>query len=172
MSAIAERYARAMGSSHLEWKLEPGAIDTLTAAGLIKESLGTGLLRLRAEFDSIRTMPGARNMLPRLKSAAAVRNRMLALIIERGFPAGEDAILLVAKLLDHWCDQNCPSCTGRGTIGEYGSPQMICSACGGSKRRTLFWPQDQEVFADRISSEMEGKVDSAQRRIRRLLRQA
>ena len=32
INMIAEKYARAIGSSHLEWKVEPSAIDTLTAA--------------------------------------------------------------------------------------------------------------------------------------------
>lgn len=27
MTAIAERYSRAIGSSHLEWRIDPGAIE-------------------------------------------------------------------------------------------------------------------------------------------------
>ena len=170
INMIAEKYARAIGSSHLEWKVEPSAIDTLTAAGMLQDSLGVGLLRLRAEFDTIRTMPGSRTMMPRLKSAAGVRTRMLALVFDRGGMIGDAAIEFVAKLLDAWCDPSCQPCTGRGTIGEYGAPQMICQVCGGSKRRTLFWPQDQQGLADRIAAEMESKVDAAERKIRRLLR--
>lgn len=168
---VAERYSRAISSSHLEWKVEPGAIDMLTAAGMIQETLGTGLLRLRAEFDSICTMPGARNMLPRLKSANSVRVRMLALVFDRGGVRGEAATELVAKLLDQWCDPSCQVCTGRGSIGAYGEPQHICSACGGSKRRTLMWSVEQQDFADDIAAAMEAMVDTAERRIRRLLRQ-
>ncbi len=171
MSAVAEKYARAIGSSHLEWKLEPGAIDTLTAAGMLNDSLGVGLLRLRAEFDSIRTMPGSRNMMPRLKSAASVRVRMLALVFDRGGLQGDEAIEFVAKLLDAWCDPSCQPCTGRGSIGSYGEPQRICPACNGSKRRSLMWSADQQRFADEIAAEMESKVDAAERKIRRLLRE-
>lgn len=171
MNAVAEKYARAIGSSHLEWRLEPGAIDTLTAAGMLNDSLGVGLLRLRAEFDSIRTMPGSRNMLPRLKSAAGVRVRMLALVSDRCGMTGDAAIDLVAKLLDAWCDPSCQPCTGRGSIGAYGEPQRICPACNGSKRRTLFWSQDQEKDIDRIMREIEMMVDRSLREIRRLLKE-
>ncbi len=174
MSAIAEKYSRAIGSSHLKvgrW-FDPGTdIDMLIAAGMLQESLGVGLLRLRAEFDTIRTMPGARTMLPRLKSAASVRTRMLALVIDRGGPEGQDAIDLVAKLLDKWCDPGCHTCTGRGMVGEYGTPQNKCPACGGNKKRSIFWETWQQGFADSIEGEMLAKVDSAERRIRRLLRE-
>lgn len=168
MSAIAEKYAKAISSSHLEWRIEPGAIDVLTAAGLVEDTLGTCLLRLRAEFDSISTMPGARHMMPRLKSAGAVQRRLVALIIQRA-KQPIDAHEIAAKLLDHWLSPQCPSCTGRGEIGEYGKPRCICPACSGSKRRTLFWKHDEQAFADMIGAEMESKVDSAGRRIRKLL---
>lgn len=173
MTAVAERYSRAISSSHLECKrwFEPGGdLDVVIAAGSIKESLGTGLLRLRAEFDSISADPGARSMMPRLKSASAVRLRLVALIQDRGCPPAE-CIDMAAKLMDQWCDPSCPACTGRGSIGAYGEPQNICNACGGSKRRTLLWPALQQDFADRIAAEMESKVDKAARRIRALLRQ-
>lgn len=172
MSTVAEKYTRAVGSSKLQMRhtdLEQGAIDTVAAAGC-SDSLGVGLLRLRAEYDTIRTMPGARTMMPRLKSAASVRTRMLALVIDRGGPEGQDAIDLVAKLLDAWCDPSCHTCTGRGAVGGYGSPQHICPTCGGSKRRSVFWETWQQGFADTIEGVMLAKVDSAERKIRRLLR--
>lgn len=176
MTAIAEKYSRAIGSSHLEWRIDPGAIDMLTAAGMVDESLGTGLLRLRAEFDSISAMPGARHMMPRLKSAASVRTRLLAMMMQTkrcplSIDTDQHMLDMAAKLLDHWLSPQCPTCTGRGQIGAYGEPQHICTACGGSKRRSLFWKHDEQEFADRIACEMEEKVDSAARRIRRLLQQ-
>ncbi len=52
---IAERYARALESSHLEVKTdERCSVDYLIAAGWVDESLGTLLFRLRAEFDGVR----------------------------------------------------------------------------------------------------------------------
>ncbi|AKJ28804.1 hypothetical protein [Caldimonas brevitalea] len=47
----AERYTRAMNSSHLEVEDKPGDVDKLIAAGWIREGLATSLYRLRAEFD-------------------------------------------------------------------------------------------------------------------------
>ncbi len=170
---IAERYARAITSSHLELKVELGDLDSIIAAGMVQDSLGVALLRLRSEFDSISTMPNARNMLPRLKSTAGVRLKLLGLIFDRK-PleiSGEQASEIAAALLDHWCDPKCPNCGGRGTIGAFGAPQTICIPCGGTKRRTLFWPESIEYFADSIAMTMEETVDTAQRRIQRLLRQ-
>lgn len=173
MTQIAEKYSRCISSSHLETKrwFEPSDLDIFIAAGTLQDSLGVGLLRLRAEFDRISRLPGARNMLPRLKSAGSVRARMLALVIDRGGNCGNEAIELVARLLDQWCDPNCPTCSGRGSIGAYGEPQHICTDCGGSKRRTLMWPEEIERFAGEIEDEMTSKVDSAARRIRKLLNQ-
>jgi hypothetical protein len=168
VASIAEQYARAIGSKDLAWHIEPGAIDMLTASGMLQDSLGVGLLRLRSEFDAIRALPGARIMLHQLKSAADVRRRMLALVVDRGGPP--DAVDMVASLLDNWCDPSCPACTGRGTVGAFGEPQMICQACHGSKRRSLFWAAHEESFAESIAVEMEEKVNIAQRRIQRLLK--
>lgn len=177
VSAVEERYVRAMSSSHLEWsRTEQTALDVIIAAGLpirdrhgniIPDTLGSLLMRLRAEFDNLGRDHG---VLRHLRSAGEVRLRLVALIQDRGgIPA--ECIDMAAKLMDQWCDPSCPTCTGRGVVGEYGSPQMICQPCGGSKRRTLFWSQDQQRLADAIAAEMESKVDSAQRRIRKLLRQ-
>ena len=175
MSSVAESYSRAIGSSHLEmtrW-FEDGDLDTLIAAGWVEETLGIGLLRLRAEFDAISCMPGARNMAPRLRSAQTVRIRLMSLIFKRT----DDEVIqanaheIASKLLDHWLSPQCPSCTGRGQVGEYGTPQTICAACNGSKRRSLFWRIEEQAVAERIGAEMESKVDAAGRRIKRLLRQ-
>jgi len=172
VSAIAEKYSRAIGSSHLEWRIDPGAIDMLTAAGMTEETLGTGLLRLRAEFDVISCMSGARHLASRLKTAQTVRIRLMALIFKRTDDEGIQAKAheIASKLLDHWLSPQCPSCTGRGQIGEYGTQQAICAACNGSKRRSLFWRIEEQAIADRIGAEMESKVDAASRRIQRLLR--
>ncbi len=52
---LAERYGRAIQSSHLEVLAdERCSVDMLVAAGWVDESLGTALYRLRSEFDLAR----------------------------------------------------------------------------------------------------------------------
>lgn len=176
MSAILERYSRAMRSSHLEMKVEPGDLDVLISAGKVKENLGTGLMRLRFEFDEISGMAGARNMLHRLKSAGFVKVRMVAMIMERSEIQSDDAHELVAKLLDAWCNPNCPTCRGRGTVdapGNHGgrnSMQNICGDCGGSGKREMWWPEHQQAFAYAVADEMAARVDVASYKIARLLK--
>lgn len=51
---LAERYSSALESTHLEVNPdERGAIDYVIAAGLVRDSLGPSLLRLRSEWDAI-----------------------------------------------------------------------------------------------------------------------
>lgn len=172
MTAIAEKYSRAIGSSHLEWRIDPGAIDMLTAAGLLGDDLGFGMLRLRAEYDRISSMPGARNMRDKLRSAKAVRTRMLRLADARAAGRFTQADLeqVVAQILDVWVDPNCQVCSGRGAIGGYGAPQHICTTCGGSKRREVLFAENCQRFVDRFAREVEMILDEAQREVARLLR--
>jgi hypothetical protein len=52
---IAERYSRAIGSSHLEVRPDArGDVDLLIAAGFVHDGLGAALYRLRAEWDLVR----------------------------------------------------------------------------------------------------------------------
>lgn len=51
---LEERYTRAMSARHLEVKDRPGDVDVLIAAGWCRESLGTMLYRLLAEFDTVK----------------------------------------------------------------------------------------------------------------------
>lgn len=62
---MAERYSRALGSTHLEAVAdERGSVDMLIAAGWVNEGLGTSLYRLRTEFDAARgrAVQAARNL--------------------------------------------------------------------------------------------------------------
>jgi hypothetical protein len=52
MSNVEERYSRAINSSHLEVTEFAGDIDSLVAAGWVRDSLATTLYRLRVEFDA------------------------------------------------------------------------------------------------------------------------
>lgn len=50
----AERYASAMGSSNLRMKERSGDLDVIIAAGCLKESFASALLRVQVEYDLIR----------------------------------------------------------------------------------------------------------------------
>jgi hypothetical protein len=64
-TTMAERYSRALSSTHLEAVAdERGSVDMLIAAGWVSEGLGTSLYRLRTEFDACRggAVQAARNL--------------------------------------------------------------------------------------------------------------
>jgi hypothetical protein len=175
MSAIAEKYARAIRSSHLEtgrW-FEPGDLDAIIAAGYVSDGIGTDLIRLRSERDSISRLPGARLAFPLLKSMARTRERITRYAAqESGYP--EDApelIAIIGKVLDLFLDPMCPPCGGTGKVGAYGSAMPMCPTCRGSTKRDVTWPSDEaEQFAGWLQSQMESKVDAALRKMSRLLR--
>jgi len=55
--SLAERYGAAVQSSHLKAEAESRCdVDYLIAAGLLKDGLGSALLRLRAEYDAARAL--------------------------------------------------------------------------------------------------------------------
>lgn len=174
MSSIAERYARATVSSHLEWKLESSDIDAIIAAGLIHDGIGPRLMRLRNEFDSISRLPGARNMIPRLKSSAMTIEWLMefaqSLALKRRMEIDDHALReIVARLVDLFLDPNCPTCDGRGMIGGYGTPQVICDTCSGAMKRQLLWEQDIERFAKHLGDKMAEMVLIAGRKMTHLL---
>lgn len=177
MSAIAEKYARATRSSHLEYvplDLGLGDLDTIIAAGLA-DGLGTSLLRIRFEFDSIRGLPNAHAMRPALKSARSVRERLAGFVVDQGMRRGrlltdDQTLELVAQLLDIWIEPNCQTCTGIGQVGKHGTVRPICPTCDGSQRRQALFEPELDDFARYIADRMQGMVDIALERIRRYRR--
>ncbi len=176
MSATEERYARAIRSSHLECTDRAGDIDALIAAGMVRDGIGPDLLRLRADYDSMSHLPGARNAIKLLKRMPHTRDRVLKfaedIAAAKQFeftPA--DLTAIVVRVIDLYLSPNCPPCGGTGLVGEFGSVRNTCPACGGAKRRSLMWDNDAtERFVQVLQVRMESKVDSASRRISILLR--
>ena len=175
MSAILEKYSRAMRSSHLEMKVEPGDLDVLIAAGMVADGIGTDLIRLRTERDAISRMPGARLAFPLLKSMERTRARLTKYAAqESGCDEADLAFqAVIGKVLDLYLDPNCSPCGGTGKIGAYGSAMPMCPTCRGSTKRAAMWPTEEaEGLADWLQAQMESKVDSALRKMSRLLRTA
>jgi hypothetical protein len=173
--SVAETYARAIRSSHLEttrW-FETGDLDALIAAGMISDGIGTDLIRLRSERDSISRLPGARLAFPLLKSMARTRERLTRYAAQEA-DCAEDAPELraiVGKVLDLFLDPACPPCGGTGKTGAYGSAMPMCPACRGSTKREAMWPTDEsQALAEWLQGQMEMKIDAALRKMARLLR--
>jgi hypothetical protein len=73
MSAVEERYSRAIRSSHLEVTEHPGDVDKLIAAGWLDDGFATTLYRLRVEYDGVAAEVGRVERVHRghMKDAAA-----------------------------------------------------------------------------------------------------
>lgn len=173
MGAIAERYARATRSSHLELKVEACDLDVLVAAGM-SDGLGTDLVRLRSERDSISKLPNARLAYPMLKSMSRTRARLLKYASETSGYSEQSVELqtVVAMVLDLFLDPNCEPCGGTGKTGSYGAHQPMCNECGGSTKRKRMWPSaETEDLARWLMAQMDSKIDTALRRMQRLLRE-
>lgn len=171
MTATAERYLRAIGSSHLELRPEPCDLDMLIVAGWVREGLGTALLRLRAEFDSVkRHVPGDRLLITKLKSFRSTRAVLAHFAIneasKRNRALSEDEVVAAAAMtLDAFLDPLCPLCDGRGFTGGYAGPQIRCMACRQSGRRSIAWDPRSEDFCRWLTCAIEGKVDRVLRQM-------
>jgi hypothetical protein len=173
MSA-AESYSRATRSSNLKLDdLEIGDLDWLIAAGMVRESLATRLIRLRAEFDAISRGPYSRTLRPALRGFPLARQYFVEYAVSEA-PARIDAATaeeIAVRVLDLFLDPNCPACGGRGFNGGYGAPTLRCSVCRETGKRQHLWKNDvQEQYAGWLMSSIEAKIDSALGDMRRKLR--
>jgi hypothetical protein len=180
-----ERYSRAARSSHLEMHDErPGDVDTLIAAGLVSESLGTHIWRLMVEFDGVRgsLRRGAINQTERflimgqLKSLRSAREQLGAFAIIRATKGrhmiNDHAVMAVTgRVLDVFLDPLCHHCEGRGYNGgsHRGERQVVCRPCRGSGHRRGWIgrsPVEQE-FAAHLLVEMERSLGTIAAEVRR-----
>jgi len=149
---MAERYSRALESSHLEMSLEHrGAVDLLVAAGWVRDDLGTWLFRLRSEFDSINALELAacgrsvHAKLMALNKVTSLRPTMVLLdryaqrrAARMRFAGTPRQIFLVAGYaLDQWLSPRCHTCHGTGRVGVLGSARPLCPTCSGTGARRV-----------------------------------
>ncbi len=170
-----EAYLRATDSSHLEWKPSLADVDRLVAAGLVRESLGTRLIRLRAEFDSLSGTTLHRVSIRLLRSFPSSSEAILTFAIteatRRGVHDEEAVKQTAAKVLDLFLDPNCPQCDGKGFTGQYGSPQLRCAPCRESGKRRAYWKSDaQEEYASWLQANIDAKIARSLGEMSRLLR--
>ena len=187
-----ERYARAIGSSHLEVTPHMDAISVIIAAGWVKENLGTILYRLRTEHDAakgdirrIASQPEASQtdaalVAGKLKSlhSATLAVRRFAINSAKRH-AGllryheDDAPEVAVRALVYWLDPLCHSCNGRGFSGGTGTPVEVCKHCHGSGRTLprLSKTEAGQQFGYLLISEFERKTCRVGELIKRHLRQ-
>lgn len=174
--SIEAAYVRAASSSHLEWKPTLADIDYLMAAGLVRDSLATRLIRLRADFDSVSASTERRVLMPMLRGFRETTEYLLAHARKEAEqqrdPLADDAVTAITcKVLDLFLDPNCPSCDGRGFTGTYGAPMIRCPACRETGKRSAYWRSDrEEQFARWLQSTMDFKLTRALVDMRRALR--
>ncbi len=187
-----ERYARAIGSSHLEVTPHMDAISVIIAAGWVRDGLGTILYRLRTEHDAARgnlrrlSNPHAISQTDAQLVAAQLKSLHSATQAVRRFAIksakrhagllryhGDDAPEVGVRALGYWLDPLCHSCNGRGFSGGTGTPVEVCKHCHGSGRTLprLSKTEAGQQFGYLLSSEFERKTCRVGELIKRHLRQ-
>lgn len=152
--------------------------------------LAVALYRLASEFDAVRQemrhsmnqtefllilmrlkgLPEAREALGRYASIQATRQRFMQ--------PDSKVMPLMGQVLSGWLDPNCHKCEGRGTLGGYGSPQVVCRSCNGTKQRLkdkhgklrIGLDGEQQRFAAHMLAEMDQLVGEVEMGMRRVLR--
>lgn len=188
MSSIELRYSRAAQSTDLRLNEESIDIDTIVAAGLCREGLGTLLWRLRTEFDTVGVKEAASAAndqtamllaLLQLKSLTAAKNAVGAYAIQeaaRRNPAlnksPADILMMVPAILLEWINPNCIPCDGRGMLGGYGAPLKVCPACKGRQKirfKVEVSNQDYE-FTQYMIGQLQRKTEEVARKMRQYLK--
>lgn len=188
---IAERYSSAIETSNL--KVDPDSkrdVDFIIAAGWAGDGIGGLLLRLRTEFDTVKTevrgsgdsdltdrmliMMRLKTLTPAVRALGELGTKQ-AEVMSLARPNREIEIL-IGQVLDIWLDPGCSPCEGRGYNGggrhEHTGPQIICRPCGGTgnRKNRLGKDDEQRQFCQRILSLMEDAASRAEQKMRRVLR--
>jgi hypothetical protein len=190
---IGERYVTAISSKNLKVNDEhplKGDVGILIACGKSGDTIGSALMRLRAEFDIVKAeISGTAGnpetemllVLMRLKSLTDTRNRLAAWGTNRAAFKGYQAhpgelSKLIGRVLDIWLSPNCYPCEGRGFTGggrgEHSGPRMRCSSCGetGKRKHRLGKDDAERAFAGELLSHMDRMVCDVEAQMSRFLR--
>lgn len=136
----------------------------------------TTALRLQLEVEEAASTARAIALvaMPTLRDATdALHGYSIALATRRGFMQPDDVVqTITSRALQLWIDPLCAGCNGLGKRGGYLSPQVNCSACGGTGKRALgkrpFKVHDTDegrAFGDLLMDEMTRKVKAVAREI-------
>ncbi len=151
---IVERYSSAIHSSDLgasDYHLTD--VDYLTAAGMCPDRLGSALIRLKDEYGMVSRSEAIMALNdPLTRLAVMSKLKTLSEAVQRVgqyscwvatktkfMKSDNEVCKLVPAIMLMLLDPSCDTCTGRGSVGEYGKIQHTCKACDGSKKRK--WPK-------------------------------
>lgn len=133
MTKLAQRYAKAVGSSDLKNDEYHADTDVLAAVAL-SSKLGATLFRVKYFNDphSYRQLLDDWSRLVRHKAA------------QRNWPPSVDTRDVANRSLRYWFQNTCARCDGLGYDKVPGTPMLsdkACSRCGGSGTEPLVAPQ-------------------------------
>lgn len=144
MTKLAQRYARAVGSTDLHNDEYHSDTDVLAAVAL-SSALGATLFRVKYFNDPhsyYRILDDWRRLVAR---KAALRH----------WPEHIDVDEVARRSLRYWLHDRCAECDGRGYYPVPGTPMLsdkACRRCGGSGREPLAVPK---VIADYVHDMVE-----------------
>jgi hypothetical protein len=190
---LAERYVSAISSKNLKINDEhplKGDVGLLIACGKSGDTIGSELMRLRAEFDVVKAdLKGTAGnpetemllALMHLKSLPSARNRLAAWGTNRAAFKGYNAkpqelAKLIGRVLDIWLSPACYPCEGRGFTGggrgEHSGPRMRCGVCGetGKRKQRLGKDDAERAFAGDMLVHMDRMVAGVEAEMSRFLR--
>lgn len=189
MSSVADRYARSVGSSHLETTEFTGDIDALIASGWVRESLATMLWRLRVEFDRVDKQSLTRGTqiditlaLSRMRSLPSTKAALRTFATSHAQRGGitltdSEADGLTATILNHFLDSQCKVCNGVKFKTVPGTGRLSanpCDECKGSGRSRVDRRSQGmviEAMAAQVLLELDRKIAVVAAVMGRFLRQ-
>lgn len=130
MATVIQKYARAIGSSNLQDDQFHHNTEVLAAAALCRD-LGTKLFRVKYANDATTYQA----LLEDWREIVAKK------AVLRAWPADVSPRKIARLSLNHWLNDVCQACTGRGYDAVKGVPTVLsdipCRACGGTARRAV-----------------------------------
>ncbi len=127
---VIQKYSHAIGSSNLRDDAHHHATEVLHAAAWSGE-LGSKLFRVKYAND-VTTYPAL---------LEAWRDIVKSKAVLRHWPADISPSKIARLSLNHWLNDVCPSCTGRGYQPVAGVPSVMsdiaCKQCAGTAKRSI-----------------------------------
>lgn len=127
---VIHQYTHAVSSSNLRDDAHHHSTEVLAAAALCR-GLGTKLFRVKYAGDATSYPALLEEWRAVVESKAALRT----------WPPDVSPRKIARLSLDHWLNDVCPACTGRGYQSVRGVPSVMsdiaCGSCGGTAKRAV-----------------------------------